>query len=571
MPSTTTAADSGLLTGRARNLALTGLFLSMFVSMISMNVVGTSMPIIIADIGGTQASYTWVVVATMLASAIATPIWGKLADLTSKKVLVQIALVVFALGTILAGMAQDPTWLISCRILQGLGAGGLGALNQIVLAEIVSPRERGKYMGIMGAIMAVATVGGPLLGGTLTDTIGWRWNFYVGVPLAIAAIIMLQKTLHLHTERKKITIDYLGAVLISAGFSLILIWITLGGSEFDWASWQTAVMAGGGAILLVLAVLAELRAKEPMIPLTLFKNRTFTLSVIASMTVGIAMFATAVYLGQYMQLARGRSVIESSLLTLPMMLGVLGASTVSGQLISRYGAWKRYMVAGSIGLLVGLFMLGQLRYDTSYVYVGVSMFVLGCGVGMTMQNLVLVVQNTVAPNELGVASSSVNFFRTIGGSAGMSVMGTLLARDIADYLKIGITELAAKDPSALAGAEALQNGTIPRLADLPEALRLVVESAYGHAIGNVFLAVTPLAVVAIVAIAFLPNLPLSTQTNAERMAEMKVGPAAEAESPMLVAATTGPGVPIAEPNLVADPEADPDNGEFRPYDPGAKS
>ncbi len=543
MPSTA-ALSSGLLTGRAKNLALAGLFLSMFVSMISMNVVGTSMPIIIADIGGTQASYTWVVVATSLASAIGTPIWGKLADLTSKKALIQIALVVFASGSILAGMSHSATWLIACRVLQGIGAGGLGALNQIVLAEIVSPRERGKYMGILGAIMAVATVGGPLLGGTLTDTIGWRWNFYVGVPLAIAAIILMQFTLHLHTERHKITIDYAGAVFISAGFSLILIWVTLAGTEFDWASWQTLLMAGGGVILLVIAVIVELRAKEPMIPLTLFKNRTFTMSVLASISVGIAMFATAVYLGQYMQLARGRTVIESSLLTLPMMLGLLGASTVVGQLITRFGPWKRYMVVGSFALLAGLIMLGQLRYDTSYVYVGVSMFILGCGVGMTMQNLVLVVQNTVDPHQIGVASSAVTFFRTIGGSAGMSVMGTLLGKQVMDYMSDGIKELAAKDPSALAGAEALQNGTIPKLADLPEALRLVVESAYGHAIGNVFLAVTPVAVLTIIAIAFLPNIPLSNKSNAERMAERRIDPHGT-DSPM-----TGSGDGTARSALV---------------------
>ena len=268
-----------------------------------MNGVGTSMPRIIADIGGTQATFTWVVMATSLASAVSTPIWGKLADLTNKKVLLQLALIVFTVGSILAGLAHDPTWLISTRVVQGLGVGGLGVLGQIVLAEILSPLERGKYMGIMGAIMAVATVGGPLIGGLFTDTIGWRWNFYVAVPFAIVALIMLQLTLHLGTTKKKVTIDYAGIVLISAGFSSLLIWVTLVGSEFDWASWQTALMVGAGVALLIAAVFVELRAEEPLIPLTLFKNATFTISVIASIAVGIAMFATVVYLGQYMQLS----------------------------------------------------------------------------------------------------------------------------------------------------------------------------------------------------------------------------------------------------------------------------
>ena len=548
----------GLLTGKAKTWALAGLFLSMFVSMISMNVVGTSMPVIIADIGGTQSTFTWVVMATSLASAISTPIWGKLADLTSKKVLVQVALIIFTVGSIFAGMAHDPNWLIVCRVFQGLGAGGLGALVQIVLAEIVSPRERGKYMGIMGAIMAVATVGGPLVGGTFTDSIGWRWNFYLGVPLAIAAIVMLQFTLHLPTLKQKVKIDYAGAVLISAGFSSLLIWVTLGGSEFDWWSWQTALMVGTAVVCILAAIIVELKVEEPLIPLTLFKNPTFTLSVLASIATGIAMFATAVYLGQYMQLARGRSVIESSLLTLPMMLGVLGSSTIVGQLISRRGKWKGYMVAGSILLFVGLVMLGYLRYDTSLWYVGVAMFILGCGVGMTMQNLVLVVQNTVSPHQMGAASSSVNFFRTLGGSAGMSVMGTILGHKVTTYMTDGMEKLFAKvaetDPASVPALQesvkGLEGGAIPKVADLPEQLRVVVESAYGHGIGDVFLSVTPVAILAIIAIAFLPNIPLSNKSNAERKLEQEGGGLVEEleeQAEHFMQAGTGTGsIPVIE-------------------------
>ena len=507
-----------LLTGRAKNMALAGLFLANFVSMLAMNVVGTSMPIIIADIGGTQAAFTWVVTATMLASAISTPIWGKLADLTSKKMLLQVSLVIFILGSALAGMAPDPTWLIACRIFQGIGVGGLGALGQIVLAEIVSPLERGKYMGILGAIMAVATVGGPLLGGFFTDTIGWRWNFYVAAPIAIVAIFMLQRTLHLPVRKQKISIDYWGTALISLGFSSLLIWVTLAGSNFDWVSWESALMVGGGIVALVIAVFVELKVEEPLIPLTLFKNRTFTMASIASIAVGLAMMGTAVFLGQYMQLARGRSVIESSLLTLPMMAGVLIASTIVGQIITRTGKWKRYMVAGALALLVGLVMMGMLRYDTNYWYVGVSMAILGAGVGMTMQNLVLVVQNTVGPTEIGVASSGVTFFRTIGGTAGISVMGAILAHQITDYMAEGLAKLS---PSELAGAESLISGHQPKIADLNPGHREVVETAYGHGIGNIFLAASPVAVVALIAIILIPNIPLSTQSNAERIVELQ--------------------------------------------------
>ncbi|WP_449279508.1 DHA2 family efflux MFS transporter permease subunit [Leucobacter sp. GX0328] len=527
MTQTQQMPPAGVLTGRAKNLALTGLFLSMFVSMLAMNVVGTSMPVIISDIGGTQAAYTWVITATMLASAISTPIWGKLADLTSKKVLLQLALIVFTLGSALAGMAQDPTWLIVFRVFQGLGAGGLGALGQIVLAEIISPLERGKYMGIMGAVMAVATVGGPLIGGFFTDTIGWRWNFYVAAPIAVVAIIMLQRTLHLPTLKRKISIDYLGAVLISTGFSSLLIWVTLGGQQFEWWSWQTLAMVGGGIVLLALAVVAEFKAEEPLIPLTLFKNRTFTMSVIASLAVGLAMFGTAVFLGQYMQLARGRSVIESSLLTMPMMGGVLISSTVVGQIITRTGKWKRYMIIGGFGLLAGLLMMGQLRYDTSYWYVGISMFVLGAGVGMTMQNLVLVVQNTVAPTQMGAASSAVTFFRTIGGTAGMSAMGAMLAGQVAQYIKDGLAQLA---PTDLKGAEVLSGGVLPKVSELPAPIREVVEASYGMGIGHIFLAAAPIAVIALIAIALIPNIPLSTKSNSELIAEMQAKRAKNAGS-----------------------------------------
>lgn len=503
------------LEGRAKNLALAGLFLSMGVSMLSMTVVGTSMPLVIADLGGDQAAFTWVVTGAMLASAMSTPIWGKLADLMSKKLLMQLSLVIFTLGSALAGMATDPGWLIAFRVLQGIGAGGIPALGQIVMAEILSPRERGKYAGIMGAIMAVSTIGGPLLGGFITDSIGWRWNFYVAAPIALVAIIMLQRTLHLFTIKRPVKIDYWGALLITSGFSSLLVWVTLGGTAFAWASWESLAMAGGGVLALLAAVFVELRVEEPLIPLTLFKNRTFTLAVIASLVVGLAMFGTSVFLGQYMQLARGKSPTESGLLTIPMMAGVLLSSTLAGQLITRFGKWKAFVVTGGALTLVGLVMLGQLRYDTSFWYVGVSMFILGAGVGLCMQNLVLVVQNTVDPHQMGAASSGVGFFRSVGGTAGMSAMGALLGHQVASYLQEGLAKLT---PEELVGADVLAGGTIPKIAELPGPLRLVVEAAYGHGIGNIFLAAAPVAVIAVIAVSFLPNIPLGTQSNAERLA-----------------------------------------------------
>jgi EmrB/QacA subfamily drug resistance transporter len=537
------------LRGGSRALALTGLFVAMFVSMISMSVVSTSMPVIIGELGGTQAHFTWVVTATMLASAVSTPIWGKLADLTNKKLLIQLSLVLFVVGSMLAGISADPNMLIAFRVIQGLGAGGLGALIQVVIADIISPRERGKYMGIMGAIMAVGMVGGPLLGGWITGEFGWRWNFYVAVPIAVIAIILLQLTLHLHTARRRMVIDYWGLTLITLGFSSLLIWVTLAGNSFDWLSWWTLGMVGGGVAALVGAVFVELHVEEPLIPMTLFRNRTFTMAVVASIAVGLAMMGTAVFLGQYMQLARGRTPTESGLYTIPMMAGVLVVSTIIGQIISRTGKWKRYMVAGGIVLFAGLLMMGQLRYDTDDWYVGVAMFVMGAGVGACMQNLVLVVQNTATPSQIGVASSAVNFFRTIGGTAGISALGAVLAMQIRDFMTVNLSPLTSaalaiqQDPAnaatidpALLGQlqecgpslESMASGTIPEMKELCEPVRLAVEEAYGHGIGDIFLYASPLALVALVAMIFLPNIPLSRMTNAQKLAAQGPGKGAGA-------------------------------------------
>ncbi|HYP73350.1 MAG TPA: MFS transporter, partial [Microbacterium sp.] len=296
--------------------ALSGLILGMFVSMLASTVVSTSLPVIIHDLDGNQAAFTWVVTATLLTTAISTPIWGKLADLTNRKVLYQLAIVIFVLATAAAGFSTSPEMLITFRAVQGIGAGGLAALSQVLMADIISPRERGRYMGLFGAVMAVATIGGPLLGGVITDAWGWRWNFFVALPVAVLALIMVQATLHVPARPKKKTrIDYVGIVLLSVAVSLLLLWVTNAGTATagdwsdlannDWWSLTTVLMLGGALLAAILFVIVELRSAEPLIPLTLFRNRTFTLSVIASIATGIAMFGASVFLSQYMQLARG--------------------------------------------------------------------------------------------------------------------------------------------------------------------------------------------------------------------------------------------------------------------------
>ncbi|MFJ8892950.1 MDR family MFS transporter [Leifsonia sp. NPDC102414] len=517
-------APAGAMSHRQVLEALSGLLLGMFVSILAGTVVSSSLPRIISELGGDQSAFTWVVTSTLLATTVSTPIWGKLADLLNRKLLIQLALGLFVLGSALAGFSQNPEMLITFRVVQGLGAGGLTALSQIIMADIISPRDRGRYMGLFGGIMAVGTIGGPLIGGLLTDSIGWRWNFFVGVPVAILAIILLQLTLRLPKRPKgKVRIDYLGAVLIAGGVSLLLIWVSMAGSQFEWWSWTTAWMVGGSVVMLVAAVITELLVKEPIIPLTLFKNRTFTLAVIASISVGVAMFGTSVFLSQYMQLARGATPTESGLLTLPMIGGLLISSMVVGNLISRFGRWKPYMVVGSIMLTVGLYLMSTIEYDTNYVIVSVYMFILGAGVGMVMQNLVLIVQNTVDPSQLGVASSSVAFFRSLGGTVGVSVMGSVLGTKVVSMLadrqhdlQVAIGKLGAAGADV---AKSLQSGTLPEVNKLPEGVRVIIESVYGQAVADIFLIAVPLAIVTIVAILFLPNLKLGTQTAIEKMRE----------------------------------------------------
>ena len=518
---TTTALTPGSQMSRRQVLeALSGLLLGMFVSMLAATVVSSSLPVIVHDLGGDQAAFTWVVTSTLLTTAISTPIWGKLADLVNRKILIQIALVIFVVATAAAGFAQSTEMLIAFRAVQGLGAGGLAALSQIIMADIISPRERGRYMGLFGAIMALATVGGPLLGGVITDAIGWRWNFYVAIPFAIAAIILLQTTLRIEHTAKKVRIDYLGIVLLSVSVSLLLIWTTSAGSSFDWWSLETILMVGGALVGVILFIIVELKVAEPLIPLRMFRDRTFTLSVLASISTGIAMFGASVFLSQYVQMARGATPTEAGLMTLPMIGGLLITSIVVGQLISRFGKWKSYLVVGSVLLIAGLYLLTTLRYDTNFVLVSLYMFLTGAGVGMTMQNLVLIVQNTARPEQIGAASAGVTFFRSLGGTIGVSVMGAALAARVVDlfgeYKDALGKAIASLGEEGAAIAEQLQSGALPAVHALPGAVQTIVEDIYAQGISHSFLIAVPFAVLSLLAIVFLPNVPLTRMTTSER-------------------------------------------------------
>ncbi|WP_405821337.1 MFS transporter [Streptomyces sp. NBC_00838] len=527
--------------------ALSGLLLGMFVAILSSTVVTNALPEIISDLGGGQSAYTWVVTASLLAMTATTPLWGKLADLFSKKLLVQIALTLYVVASAAAGLSQSAGMLIVFRVIQGIGVGGLTALAQIIMAAMIAPRERGRYSGYLGATFAVATVGGPLIGGVITDTswLGWRWCFYVGVPFAVVALIVLQKTLKLPVVKRKVKIDWTGAFLISAAVSLLLLWVTFAGDKYDWISWQTYAMLAGTVVLGLLFLFTESRASEPIIPLRLFRNRTIALASLASLFVGVAMFAGTVFFSQYFQLARDQSPTMSGVMTIPMIGGLFLSSTVSGLIITKTGRWKAWLVSGGVLVTAGLGLLGTIRYDTEYWHIAVFMAVMGLGIGMMMQNLVLCTQNQVSPQDLGAASSVVTFFRSLGGAIGVSALGAVLGHRVVSYVKDGLADLGPE--AAAAGHAGTGGGGIPDLDKLPGPMRTVVEAAYGHGVADVFLYSAPAALLAFVITLFIKEVALKTRAAGDAEESPESAPFTPVEQ---VVVPTGGAVVAEEPVAV---------------------
>ncbi|MCL1871696.1 MAG: MFS transporter [Promicromonosporaceae bacterium] len=517
--SSTTVSDPAVKPAMSRREtleALSGIILGMFVALLASTITSSSMPRIVAALGGSQSSYTWVTTATLLTTTVSTPLWGKFADLFNRKLLVQLALVITVLSAAAAGFSQNIGMLIACRAVQGLGAGGLTALATVLVADIVSPRERGRYMGIMGGVMAVSQVGGPLLGGLITDSsLGWRWNFFIGVPFAVLAILVLQNTLHLPARPKKVArIDYWGASLISVGVALLLLWVTFAGNKFAWGSWQTAVMVVVAVGCLVAAVLVERLVDEPIIPMHLFANRTFVLAVVASISVGVAMYGTAVFLSQYLQLSRGKTPTQSSLLTIPMVVGTMLAGVVLGQIISRTGRYKAIMVGGGVVLIGSLLGMSTIDAHTSFVLIGIYLFGLGLSVGALMQNLVLAVQNTLHVKEMGTGTATVAFFRSLGGAIGVSALGAVLAARVKDDVVSGLTHLGVPADQLAGGSSA-----VPDLSTLPGPIRAIFENAYADGISEIFLIAVPMAVIALVATIFIKEIPLGKRSGIELVLE----------------------------------------------------
>jgi EmrB/QacA subfamily drug resistance transporter len=488
---------------------LFGLLSALFTAMVSTTIVANALPTIIADLDGSQTQYTWVVTASLLAMTVATPVWGKMSDLFNKKLLIQVAIIAFVIASMLAGFAQNVPELIALRAVQGVAMGGLTATAMTIIGTIIPPRQRGRYSGYMGAVMAVATVSGPLLGGLIVDApgLGWRWTFFVCVPLAVVSLVVLQKTLHVPTVRRKVQFDYIGGLLIAIGASLPLLWVTFAGDSFAWASWQTAAFLGGTVVAWVLAVRVELRHPEPLVPLHVVRQRTTALAIIGSVAVGIAMFGGSVFIGQYFQVAGGRTPTEAGLLTIPLMGGSLVGTLVSGRLITRTGKWKRWLVTGSLSLVAGLGLLSTIDHRTPEWHAGVFLAVMGIGMGMLLQNYVLAVQNTVDVSEVGATSATVMFFRSLGGAVGVSVLGAILAAQVKDDVT---TKLAAL------GVKGTGSGSLLDVSSMPEPVAEIVRAAYGDATGLIFLVAACVALLSIVTSLLIKEVPLRTTVHKQQ-------------------------------------------------------
>lgn len=504
----------GQLSHRQIMVVVAGLMLGMLVAALSQTSVATALPTIVGELGG-QDKLSWVVSVNLLTATAFMPLWGKLSDLYGRKALFQSAIVVFLLGSAACGFSQSIGALIGFRAIQGLGMGGLMALAQTIIGDIVAPRERGRYQGYMGAVFGIATVAGPLLGGFLVDSLSWRWTFFVGVPVGVVALLVTERSLRLPFQRRRHRIDWGGAALIVAGVSLILLVLSLGGGEFAWASVWTYALGAGGVLLLLLAVVVERRVSEPILPPRLFRSPAFTLPNLTGFAVGVAMFGAIIYLPQYLQIVKGQSPTASGLLTLPLMTGMITMTISSGQVIARTGRYKVFPVTGLVVVVAGLYLLSRLSVDTPLPVAGAYMFVMGVGIGSVMQVLVIIVQNGVDRSDLGVATASAQFFRSMGGSLGVAVAGAILTNRMVTLLPEKLSA-AGVSPAAMQQAGLGESlGTPDQIAGLPDPVHAAVLDSYAAGMHAMFLAIIPFAAIGWVLMVLLRERTLRSGSPAE--------------------------------------------------------
>ncbi|MFJ3764912.1 DHA2 family efflux MFS transporter permease subunit [Streptomyces sp. NPDC090082] len=492
-------------------VAIGALLLGMLLAALDQTIVSTALPTIVSELGGLE-HLSWVVTAYMLASTAGTPLWGKLGDQYGRKKLFQGAIVLFLIGSALCGIAQNMPQLIAFRAVQGLGGGGLMVLSMAIVGDLVSPRERGKYQGLFGAVFGATSVLGPLLGGLFTQHLSWRWVFYINLPIGIVALFVIAAVLHIPVRSTRHRIDYLGTFLIAAVATCLVLVASLGGTTWAWGSPQIIGLAVLGAVLLVWFVLVERRAAEPVLPLKLFRIRTFSLVSVISFVVGFAMFGAMTYLPTFLQVVQGVTPTMSGVHMLPMVLGLLTTSTASGQIVSRTGRWKVFPIAGTALTCVGLLLLHRLTETSSTWSMSLCFFVFGAGLGLVMQVLVLVVQNSVLYEDLGVATSGATFFRSIGASFGVAVFGTLFTNRLTDKLDAVFASAGARVPPGVGPGQVAAD---PRaVSELPAELRPAVLHAFATSITDVFLYAAPVVLVAFVVAWFLKEDKLRASVTA---------------------------------------------------------